>query len=93
MEKFIWSHVESKSVWDDCWGVVLGGGSLDSLMAQAQTRQEARQLSVAMLLNKQPKRVLGTPKLLLRTPDTASPGLDMSQAHYHSVFGSYVKFY
>ena len=32
---------------------------------------------------KQPKQVLRTPKLLLRTPDTAPQDLDMSQAHYH----------
>ena len=44
---------------------VLGGRSLDSLMAQAQTRQKARWLWVAMLLNKQPKGVLRTPELLL----------------------------
>ena len=45
--------------------IVLGGRSLDSLMAKAQTRQETRQLCVAMLLNKQPKEVLRTPELLL----------------------------
>ena len=41
------------------------GRSLDSMMAWAQTRQEARQLCLAMLLNKQPKQVPRTPKLLI----------------------------
>ena len=40
-------------------------GSLDSLMAWAWMRQEARQLCVAMLLHKQPKQALRTPKLLV----------------------------
>ena len=61
-----WGHVEC---WEDVvnfyFYVVLGGGSLDSLMAQAWTRQEARQLC-GYATEQTTKWVLRTPKLLLR---------------------------
>ena len=69
--------------------IVLGGGSLDSLMAKAQTRQETRQLC-GYATEQKTKRSPKDPWTTARTPDTAPPDLDMSQAHYHTVWGGVV---